>query len=326
MQRREFITLIGGAAVAPSLLWPLPLSAQQKLPTIGFFGTTSSATWSPWVAAFVDRLRQLGWAEGRTVAIEYRWADGRSERYAEIVAEFVSRKVDIIVTSGAGVPAAKRATSTIPIVFALAVDPLRAGLVASLSRPGGNVTGMSLAAADLAGKRLEIAREVLPRMRRLAIIADVGFAQSVVEMGEVEAAARGLGLEVAKLEIRRAEDIAPAFEAAKGADALFTCTGPLVNTNRVLINDFANAARIPTMHSERVYVESGGLMSYGPNTPEMFGRAADFVDKILRGAKPGDLPVEQPTKFELVINLKTAKALGLTIPESFLLRANELIE
>jgi putative ABC transport system substrate-binding protein len=167
---------------------------------------------------------------------------------------------------------------------------------------------------------------VLPRMRRLAIIADVGFAQSVVEMGEVEAAARGLGLEVAKLEIRRAEDIAPAFEAAKGADALSTCTGPLVNTNRVLINDFANAARIPTMHSERVYVESGGLMSYGPNTPEMFGRAADFVDKILRGAKPGDLPVEQPTKFELVINLKTAKALGLTIPESFLLRANELIE
>lgn len=325
MKRREFLTLVGVATAAR----PLAARAQQpaKLPTIGFFGTTSPSTWTPWTAAFVQRLRELGWVEGRSAAIEWRWAEGRSERFAEIAAELVRLKVDVIVTSGGGVPAAKQATSVIPIVFPLAADPLGGGLVASLSRPGGNVTGLSQQAADLAGKRLDILREILPSLRRLAILTDVGIAQSVVETNEVQVAARSFGIEVAKLEIRHAEDIAPAFEALKdGADALYVCTGPLTNTQRIRINTLANVARMPTMHGSRPYVEAGGLVSYGPDIADLFRRAAEYVDKILRGTKPGDLPVEQPTKFELVINLATAKALGLKIPEAFLLRADEVIE
>ena len=252
----------------------------------------------------MQRLRELGWIEGRTVAIEYRWAEGRSERFAEIAAEFVRLKVDVIVTSGTAVLAAKQATSVIPIVFAVAGDPVGTGLVASLARPGGNVTGLSIQATDLAGKRLELLREVVPGLRRLAIMANVGNPAAVLEMGEVQATARTLGLEVATFEIRRAEDIAPAFEALKGrADALYVCADPLVNTNRIRINTLALGARLPTMYGFREYVEAGGLMSYGPNFPDLFRRAADFVDKILRGAKPADIPVEQPTKFDLVINL-----------------------
>ena len=324
VRRREFITLLGGAAA-----WPVAARAQQgsKLPTIGFLGTTSAVTWTPWTAAFVQRLRELGWIEDRTVAIEWRWAEGRSERFAEIAAEFVQLKVDVIVTSGGGVPAAKQATSVIPIVFPLAADPLGGGLVASLSHPGGNITGLSQQAADVAGKRLEILREILPRLRRLAILTDIGIAQSVIETDEVQAAARTLGVDVAKLEIRRAEDIAPVFGALKGgADALYVCTGPLVNSNRMLINTLANRARLPTVHGSRPYVEAGGLVSYGPDITDMFRRAAEYVDKILRGAKPGDLPVERPTKFELVINLTTAKALGIEVPATLLARADEVIE
>ena len=261
-------------------------------------------------------MREHGWIEGRTVAIEYRWAEGRSERFAEIAAEFVRLNVDIIVTAGTeAVIATKQATSVIPIVFGTAGDPVGTGLVASLARPGGNVTGLSNQSADLAGKRLELLREVVPSLRRLAIMANIGSPIGVLEMGEVQVAARTLGLEVVPLEIRRAEDIAPAIEALKGrADALYVVTEPLVNTNRIQINTLALGARLPTMHGEQAYVEAGGLMSYGANIPDLFRRAADYVDKILRGAKPGDLPVEQPTKFDLVINLKTAKALGLTVP------------
>ena len=317
---------LGGAAAA----WPLAARAQQpgKLPTIGFLGASTPSAESQWIAAFVQRLRELGWIEGRTVAIEYRWAEGRSERFAEIAAEFVRLKVDVIVTSGTpAVLAAKQATSVIPIVFATAGDPVGTGLVASLARPGGNVTGLSIQSTDLAGKRLELLREVVPGLRRLAIMANVGNPVAVLEMGEVQAAARTLGLEVATFEIRRAEDIAPAFEALKGrADALYVCTDPLVNTNRIRINTLALGARLPTMHGFREYVEAGGLMSYGPNFPDLFRRAADYVDKILRGAKPGDIPVEQPTKFDLVINLTTAKALGLTVPPTLLARADEVIE
>ena len=215
--------------------------------------------------------------------------------------------------------AAKQATSAIPIVFAVAADPVGSGLVASLARPGGNVTGLSIQAPDLAGKRLELLREVVPGLRRLAILANVGNPGAVLEMGEVQAAAHTLGIEVVTLEIRRAEDIAPAFEALKGrAEALYVVADPLVNTNRVRINTLALAARLPTMYDSREYVEAGGLMSYGPNFPDLFRRAGDYVDKILRGAKPADLPVEQPTKFDLVINLTTAKALGLTVPPSLL--------
>jgi putative tryptophan/tyrosine transport system substrate-binding protein len=325
MKRRNFIMLIGGAAA-----WPLAASAQQsgKLPTIGFLGQSTRSATSEWTAAFVQRLRELGWIDGRNVAIEYRWGEGRNERFAEIAAEFVRLKVDVLVTAGTPqVLAAKQATSVIPIVFAVAGDPVGTGLVASLARPGGNVTGLATLAADLAGKRLELLREVVPGLGRLAILGNVGNPLSVLELGEVQAAARTLGLEVHTLEIRRAQDIAPAFEALKGhADALYVCIDGLVNTNRIRINTSALGARLPTMHGARDYVEAGGLMSYGPNYPDLFRRSADYVDKILHGAKPGDIPVELPTKFDLIINLTTAKTLGLEVPPTLLARADEVIE
>ena len=319
------MTLLGGATAA----WPLAARAQQpaKLPTIGFLGGTTPATWSLFVAAFVQRLRELGWIEGRTIAIEYRWAEGRGERFAEIAAEFVRLNVDVIVTVGGAVLAAKQATSLIPIVFAAAADPVGSGLVASLARPGGNVTGLSSQFTDLAGKRLELLREMVPSLRRLAIMANAGYPAAVLEMAEVQATTRTLGLDVVTLELRRAEDIAPAFEALKGrAEALYVCAESLVTTNRVRINTLALAARLPVMHGVREYVEAGGLMSYGPNFPDLWRRAGDLVDKILRGAKPADIPVEQPTKFDLIINLTTAKALGLDVPPTLLARADEVIE
>ena len=325
MKRRNFITLLGGAAAA----WPLAARAQQpgKLPTIGYLGAGTPVSESQRVAAFKERLHQLGWIEGRTIAIEYRWAEGRGERYAEIAAEFVRLKVDIIVTSGGAVLAAKQATSLIPIVFAAAADPVGGGFVASLVQPGGNVTGLSAQFTDLAGKRLELLREMVPSLRRLAIMANAGYPAAVLEMAEVQATTRTLGLDVVTLELRRAEDIAPAFEALKGrAEALYVCAESLVTTNRVRINTLALAARLPTMHSIREYVEAGGLMSYGPNFPDLWRRAGDLVDKILRGAKPADIPVEQPTKFDLIINLTTAKALGLDVPPTLLARADEVIE
>ncbi len=324
MRRRDFISLAGGAAAC----WPFAARAQQaaKLPTIGFLGADASA-FSPWTAALVGRLRELGWIEGHTIAIEYRWSEGRPERYAEIAAEFVRLKVDVIVTVGTAVPIVKQATALIPIVFAVAIDPVGNGQVASLARPGGNVTGLSIQAAELAGKRLELLREVVPQLHWLAIIFDAGNTQPMLEMGETQAAARTLGLEVAPLEIRRTEDIAPAFEALKAqADALYVVVDQLVVANLTHILTFALDARLPTIFSTREFVKAGGFISYGPNYSDLFRHSADYVDKILRGAKPADLPVEQPTKFELVINLTTAKALGLTIPESFLSLADEVIE
>jgi putative ABC transport system substrate-binding protein len=326
VRRRAFISLLGGAAAA----WPLAARAQQpgKLLTIGYLGSATPATQGQWVAAFVQRLRELGWIEGRTIALEYRWAEGRTERGAEILAELVRRKVDVIVTSATPlVAAAKQATSVIPIVFAAAGDPVGTGLVASLARPGGNVTGLSVQTPDLAGKRLELLREVIPGLRRVAMLINVGNAASVLELGEVQSTAHTLGFEVIALEIRRGEDIVPAFEALNGsAEALYVVIDPLVGTHRIRINTLALAARLPTMHTFREGVEAGGLMSYGANFPDMFRRAADYVDKILRGAKPGDIPVEQPTKFDLIINITTAKALGLQIPPMLLARADEVIE
>jgi putative tryptophan/tyrosine transport system substrate-binding protein len=324
VKRRDFIALLGGAAAA----WPLAARAQQvRLPTIGFLGAATPSVWAPWIAAFEQRLRELGWIEGRTVAIDYRWAEGRSERYAEIAAEFVQRKVDVIVTVGSAVPVVKQATSVIPIVFALAADPVGAGLVASLSRPGGNVTGLSNQQSDLASKRIELLREILPNVRRLAILANVDHSESVLEMDEVQNAARGFGIEVVKLEIRRALDIAPAFEGIKHqADALYVVVSALIASNRMRIMTFALSARLPTIINIREYAEAGAMLSYGPRIPDLWRRAADYVDKILRGAKPADLPVEQPTKFDLVINLTTAKALGLTVPPTLLARADEVIE
>jgi putative tryptophan/tyrosine transport system substrate-binding protein len=324
MRRREFITLLGGATVA----WPVAVRGQQagKLPTIGFLGADASA-FAPWTAAFVARLGELGWIEGKTIAIEYRWSEGRSERYAEIAAEFVGLKVDVIVTVGSAVPIVRQATTVIPIVFAVGIDPVGSGLVASLAQPGGNVTGLSIQANELAGKRLEFARELVHELHRLAIMFNVGNAQPVLEMGETQAAARMLALDVAPLVIQRAEDIAPAFEGLKTrADALYVAVDQLIIANRASILTSALGARLPTIFSTRDFVEAGALMSYGPSYTERFRRAADYVDKILRGAKPGDLPVEQPTKFELVINLKTAEALGLDVPSSLLARADEVIE
>jgi ABC-type uncharacterized transport system substrate-binding protein len=324
MRRRDFMTLLGGAAA-----WPITARAQQTgMPVIGLLGSSTPLAMSQWVAAFVQRLRDLGWTEGRTVVIEYRWAEGRSSRAAEIAAEFVRLKVDVIVTySTSPVLAAKQATSVIPIVFAAANDPVGADLVASLARPGGNVTGLSVQQAEVAGKKLELLREVVPGLRHLAIMANTGNPGSMLEMGEAQAAARTLGLEAITVEIRRAEDIAPGFDALKGrAEALYVCTDPLVVTNRARIHTLAMGARLPTIYNSREYVEAGGLLSYGPNWPHMWNRAAGMVDKILRGAKPGDIPVEQPTKFDLVINLTTAKVLGLEIPPTLLARADEVIE
>jgi putative ABC transport system substrate-binding protein len=325
MRRRDFITLLGGAAAA----WPLAARAQQtaKLPTIGYLGTAAASAWAPWTAAFVQRLHELGWMDGRTIAIQYRWADGRAERWAEFAAELARLKVDVIVTGGNAAVAAKQASSVIPIVFAMVDDPVAMGLIASLARPGGNLTGLSMQSADVAGKRLALLREVVPGLRRLAIMANVEYPAAALEMGQVQTGARTLGLDAATFEIRRAEDIAPAFDSMKDhADALYVVGDALVISHRVQINTLALIARLPTTYVVREHVVVGGLMSYGPNFPDLFRRAADYVDKILRGAKPGDIPVEQPTKFDLVINLTTAKALGIGVLPTLLARADEVIE
>jgi putative ABC transport system substrate-binding protein len=323
MRRREFITLLGGAAA-----WPFAVRAQQagKLPTIGFLATNASI-WKPFTAAFVARMQELGWIEGRTIAIEYRWDEGSDERDVEIAAEFVRLKVEIIVTTGDAVGALKKATSTTPIVFAFAQDPVAGGLVPNLARPGGNVTGLSLQQGDLAGKRLALLREVVPGLRRLAVLVNAGSPVIAQEMDEVQTAARTLGLEVVPLEIRRSEDIAPVFEALRPhADALYAVVDALVAVNHARIIALALGARLPMIFNNRVFPQAGALMSYGPNFPDLLRRAADLVDKVLHGIKPGDIPVEQPTKFELVINLTTAKALGLEVPHNLLVLADEVIE
>jgi putative ABC transport system substrate-binding protein len=325
VKRREFITLLGSAAAA----WPVAARAQQagKLPTIGFLGSATATTQAQWVTAFVQRLRELGWVDGRNIAVEYRWAEGRSERFAEIAAEFVRLNVDVIVTSGGPAYIIKKATSVIPIVFAVANDPVGSGLVISLARPGGNATGLSNQQTDTGGKRLELLRELLPSLRRLAVLADLANPSNVLDVREVQAAAQTLNVEVATWDIRGAEDIAPAFLALKGrTDALYVCSNPLFVNNRIRIGILAVGARIPAIYAGREHVDAGGLICYGPNFADQFRRAADFVDKILRGAKPADLPVEQPTKFEMVINLTTAMALGLEIPSTLLARADEVLE
>jgi putative tryptophan/tyrosine transport system substrate-binding protein len=299
-----------------------------KKPIIGLLGSTTPSVENQRVAGFVQRLGELGWIEGRNIVIEYRWAAGRNERYKEIAAEFARLGVDVIVTQGTtAIIAAKQATSNIPIVFAAANDPVATGIVASLARPGGNVTGVSSQAPDTAPKRLQFLREVVPAFGDLGIIVNIGNSGAVLELHEVQAAATTLGLKIVTLEIRRAEDIARAFETLRGhAQALYICVEPLVNSNRDLINTLALGARLPTMYGIREYIEAGGLISYGQNVPDQYRRAAELVDKILRGMKPADIPVEQPTKFELVINLKTAKALDLKIPPTLLMLADEVIE
>ena len=312
------------------MAWPLSAGAQQpaKLPTIGLLAPNTPSLDSHRVGAFVQRLRELGWIEGRNVAIEYRWGEGRNERLAEFAAEFIRLKVDIIVTSGTPqVAAAKQATSVIPIVFAVANEPVGSGLVSSLARPGGNVTGLSIQQTDVAGKRIELLREFVSGLRRLGVLANVGNPGAALEMAEVQATARTLGLDALTLEIRRPDEIAPAFESFKRrAEALYLVGDPLMLTNLTRINTLALAARLPAIYPQRTFVEAGGLMSYGPDFANLYRRAGEIVDKILRGAKPADIPVEQPTKFDLVVNLTTAKALDLTVPPSLLARAEEVIE
>lgn len=325
MQRRDFITLLGVAAV-----WPVaaPAQHQAKLPRLGFLGSSQPSAMSSWIAAFVQRLGELGWVDGRTLAIDYRFAEGRSDRYTEIANDFVRQQVDVIVTYGTPpTQAAKKATATIPIVFAAAADPVATGLVKGLARPGGNITGLSLQQNDIVGKKLELLRDMLEHLQKLAVTGNALNPGSVLEIKEVATTAGTLGIEVITLELRRAEDIAPAFGALSGrADALYVSTDPLVLSNVDRINALALNARLPTIYNGMEYLASGGLLSYGPNYPDLFRHAANFVDKILRGAKPDDLPVEQPTKFDLIINIRTAKALGLTIQPRLLARADEVIE
>jgi putative tryptophan/tyrosine transport system substrate-binding protein len=325
MKRREFIAALAGLAVLP-----LAARAQKaKLPTIGFLGPLSQSAQSNWTNAFVQRMRELGWIENETFAIEYRWAEGRTDRFGEIAAELVGLKVNAIVTAGTlATIAAKQATAEIPIVFGAVTDAVGSGIVGSLSRPGGNVTGLTMRQNDTAGKRIEILREIIPTLRRVAVMVNIGNPGAKLEIEEVKKAARAFGLdEVATAGIRQAQDIAPAIEALKGqTDALVAVIDPLVASNRIQINMLALNAQLPTMHGGREYVQDGGLVSYGPDISDMFRRAGDFVDKILHGVKPGDMPVQQPLKFELVINLRTAKGLKLTVTPSILLRADEVIE
>jgi putative ABC transport system substrate-binding protein len=326
MRRRDFISLVGCAAAA----WPLTARAQQtaKLPTIGFFSPNAASAQMEWTAAFVQRLREHGWIEGSTIGIEYRWADGRMDRLPEIAAELVQLKVKVIVAGGTpGVAAAKQATAVIPIVICPSGDPVGTGLVASLARPGGNITGMSMQNTDTGTKRLELLREIVPGIRRLAVLANVGFPDAVLDLRQIQAVGMQFGLDVSALEIRRAEEIAGALATLKDrADALYVCGDPLVATNRVRIVTLALGLRLPTIFNYRDFVAAGGLMSYGPDMIELHRGGADIVDKILRGAKPADIPVRQPTKFDLTINLTTAMALGIAFPDKMLAIANEAIE
>src|SRR6516225_2030757 len=324
MERRQFIRGLCCGVVA----WPLAAYAQQvsNPRRIGILGADATV-WRPWTTAFAARLRELGWLEGETIAIDYRWAEGSSQRVSEVAAEFLRQNVDVIVSYGSAVTTLKQATTTIPIVFAVAFDPVRGGLVQSLAKPGGNVTGMSIRQPDLVAKRLEILRATIPRLRRLAVLADANYAEPMLEADRVKSAAQALGLEAARLGIWGPQDIAGAFEVLRNkADALYVVSDALIAANRASIIRLALSERLPTILSYDDYVEAGGLMSYGPSYSDLFRRSADIVDKILHGTKPGDIPVEQPTKFDLAINLKAAKALGFSVPATLLSSVDEVIE
>lgn len=325
MRRRNFITLLSGVAAWPVVAW-----AQQArhVPIIGYVAPTNPLIPGRSTRAFLQRLGELGWIDGQTITIESRWAAGRAEQLDEIAAELIRLKVDLIVTSSTNDSIVmKQLAPQIPLVFAVSGDPVGVGLVASLARPGGNVTGLSIQSSDSTGKRLQLLREVAPSLHRMTILANPGSHQAIAEVSEVQAAARTFGLDVTAAEIRQTADINSMFELLKDrADALYVVADPLVNTNRILIGTLALGARLPTMCGFRELVEAGCLMSYGPYLPDLYRRAAEFADKILRGSKPADIPVEQPTKLEQVINLKTAKALGITVPPVVLARADEVIE
>ena len=328
MNKRTWLTLI----IAPGILAaPLAAEAGQpaKVPRIGYLHARSPVEAADITNAFRRGLRDLGYVEGQTIAIEYRWAEGKFERVPPLAAELVRLKVDVIVTSGeAAVRAARQATSTIPIVMASHPDPVGTGVISSLARPGGNLTGLSIFAPDLAEKRLELIKEAVPKLSRVAVLWNPDNLGKVLEFQVTQAAARALGVTLQPVEVRKANDFDMAFSVIlrKRPDALVTFVETLTLVHQTRIVDFVTRNRLPMVAELRVFSELGGLMSYGANQPELFRRAATFVDKILKGAKPADLPVEQPTRFEMVINLKTAKALGLTIPPSVLIRADQVIQ
>ncbi len=307
---------------------PLGAGAQaaERVPRIGYLAAGSRDDLLE--GAFRQGLRELGYVEGQTIAIEYRYAEGRLDRLPNLAAELVGLKVDVIVVGGTHAAGAVReVTRTIPVVMGAGGDPVAAGIVASLARPGGNVTGFSFMSPDLGGKRLQLLKEAVPKVSRVAVLFNPANVGSVLERKSAEDAAGALGVRLQPLEVRRVDDLEGAFRAAarERAQALIAFRDAVVDANRGRILDLAARGRLPTMFEQRDFVEAGGLMSYGPSLPDLFRRAATYVDKILKGAKPGDLPVEQPTRSELVINLKTAKALGLTIPPSIRVRADQVI-
>jgi putative tryptophan/tyrosine transport system substrate-binding protein len=327
MDQRAFITMVVGNILAV----PLAAEAQQpgKVWRIGVLETLSATLNTANLDAFRQGMRELGYVEGRDFVIEYRSADGRPERFPGLATELVRLKVDVIVTRGTpAVLAAAKATGSIPIVMATSADPTGFGIVYSLARPGGNVTGLSTIAVELAGKRLELLKEATPRIARIALLANVSSPASASQWRQLEGAARPLGLEPQLLDVRIPEDFARAFDTAikRRVDAVLVANDTLTQTNFRRIVDLSAKHRLPSIFASREFVDVGGLMAYGPNFTDLYRRAATYVDKILKGAKPADLPIEQPTKFELVINLKTAKALGLTIPQSVLLRADQVIQ
>jgi putative ABC transport system substrate-binding protein len=332
MRRRDVIALLGSFLGGAAAAWPLAARGQPanpatrpatKPPTIGFTGA-DSALWSPWTAAFVKRLGELGWVENRTVTILYRWNEGAAGHIADIAAEFVKLNVDVIVTAGGEAAIIKKATSDIPVVFAIAPDPIGNGLVTSLERPGGNLTG--LASPSVGTERLKLVGQILPQLHRVGIIYEVSSYAATLETNDLQAAARNLGLEATTIGLRSAAEIPTAFAAVKAkADVLAIAAGPLIGANSTRFAALALAAKLPTIFNSRDLVRGGGLLSYALDYPALFQRAADITDKILRGTKPDDIPVELPTKFELAVNLRTANALGLTIPPALVASADEVI-
>jgi ABC-type uncharacterized transport system substrate-binding protein len=325
MRRREFITLLGGVAVT----WPLAASAQSKTPRIGFMGNSTAALEANLVDAFREGLREHGYEEGRNIVIEYRWADGKYERFPALVAELIAAKVEVIVT--AGTPAAlamKKATTTVPLVMVAVGDPVGTGLVPSLARPGANLTGLSSVAPDLEGKRLQLLREVVPALSHVAMFINSLNPFHVSSMRQARAAAQSMGIKLQLHDIRKSEDLDDAFAAIRKErpDAVLILADRVFLHNRERMIDLTKEQRLPNVNAYKELVEVGGLMSYGPSYEDMHKRAAIYVDKILKGAKPADLPIEQPSKFTFIVNLKAAKALGVTVPSQLLGLADELID
>jgi len=325
-KRRKLLIAIGSA-----LATPLSSIAQQqiKVSRIGLLSPTTSSDSVHLHQAFQLGLRERGWVEGKNISFEYRYAEGRSDRLPELAADLVRLKVDVIVTAFTSeAQAAQKATKAIPIVMAAAGDPVANGLVASLARPGGNITGLSQMISELAGKRLELLKEMIPKLSRVAVLWNAQSASSTLYWKELQLPARQLGIQLHSLEVRIPNDFEKAFEDATraGAGAVVITGAPVITTNRKRIADLAAKSRLASIHQTSTFADAGGLMTYGPDQPDMFRRAATFVDTILKGAKPADLPVEQPTKFELVINTKTAQALGITIPAVVMVQATRLIE